>query len=457
MATCYIHITSPSQSTTSVHIRNTCSEDAGLLASLAYGSAIHRGSGSKPPVGDVLTALQHPGRVHELTLDLTSTMVEGLATQMQEPLPALECLSLKSQDKAGSVVLPTVFLGGSAPRLRDIHLCGIAFSTLPKLLLSARDLVSLRLEKIPRTGYFPPEVLACSLSEMTELTSLHIQFLAPTSRPSQKSRRPPPLTLIVLHSLTEFKFRGISEYLEDILARINAPLLRNLEVTFFNQLIFEIPHLSQFIGRTETSQSLNQAMVYSSRSGISLILTKVRQPAGNNPVNRRFALQISCGQLDWQVSSVSQICTYFSPLLSRVERLYIRASPRSTGWPDDIEPSQWLELLDSYGSVKRLHVIGPLGPNVAPALQQVTRRMMDPPEVLPALRRLHLGGNSKSAPVDAFIARRQLCGHNITRWTPSSDAVNLWRLWMPQINWSFNALERLHLIGDAEAMDLTRT
>jgi hypothetical protein len=63
-------------------------------------------------------------------------------------------------------------------------------------------------------------------------------------------KRPPPLTRSVLSALTDFRFKGVSEYLEDLVARIDAPLLRELYITLFNQIVFDTPQFVQFISRT---------------------------------------------------------------------------------------------------------------------------------------------------------------------------------------------------------------
>jgi hypothetical protein len=49
-------------------------------------------------------------------------------------------------------------------------------------------------------------------------------------------------------------------------ARIDAPLLHDIHISFFNQLIFYIPQLSHFINRIERFNRLN-AMVEFSHSG----------------------------------------------------------------------------------------------------------------------------------------------------------------------------------------------
>ena len=81
---------------------------------------------------------------------------------------------------------------------------------------SATHLVKLDLSDV---RLFPPEVMVTSLSAMTSLESLCFYCEA------LKNRRLPPLTRSILPSLTTIQFIGASEYLEEILARIDAPRL----------------------------------------------------------------------------------------------------------------------------------------------------------------------------------------------------------------------------------------
>jgi hypothetical protein len=54
----------------------------------------------------------------------------------------------------------------------------------------------------------------------------------------------------------------LNKYLEDLVARIDAPRLNGLDVTFFNQINFDTPHLAKFISRTSTFKALSEASVF---------------------------------------------------------------------------------------------------------------------------------------------------------------------------------------------------
>ena len=72
----------------------------------------------------------------------------------------------------------------------------------------------------------------------------------------------------------------------------------------------------------------------------------------------RYKVEILCRELDWQVSSLEQVCTSCLPLLT-TEDLYIQQDPYSSPQPDwqgNIENSLWLELLHPFSTVKNLHL-----------------------------------------------------------------------------------------------------
>jgi hypothetical protein len=147
-------------------------------------------------------------------------------------------------------VLPQSFLGAicaKAPRLRYVDLEGIPFPAVWKLLSSAHNLVSLKLWDIPHSGYISPEEMATCLSAMTNLHTFHLGFSSPRSRPNRANRRLPPLKRVNLPALTLLTFKGISAYLEDFVSWINAPVLHDIDISFFNQLTFDIPQLPLFI------------------------------------------------------------------------------------------------------------------------------------------------------------------------------------------------------------------
>ena len=144
-------------------------------------------------VDNVVAALEHSDRVHEIYVeDASNSALETLVAAMQGPFDELIHLDLSSLEETASV-LPDSFLGGTALRLRSLSLRSIPFPALPKLLLSASDLVSLGLWDIPDSGYISPEVMVACLSTLTRLADLYIQFRSPRPHPDQATHHLPSL------------------------------------------------------------------------------------------------------------------------------------------------------------------------------------------------------------------------------------------------------------------------
>ena len=314
-------------------------------------------------MGNIIAALEHNDRICELDIfDAPSSQMKVLAA-MQRPFPALTSLQL-GYERQTAPVDPGSFLGGSASRLRSLSLDYMPFPGLPKLLLSATHLVHLKLRRIPGSGYISPEALVSCLSVLTSLESLNIGFKSPLCRPDLGGRRPPPRTRTLLPVLTELFFEGVSEYLEDFLARIDGPLLDKLDIAFFHQLKFDTPQITQFISRAPNFNTCNEARVEFSNWGVYITFPQIFYGG--------LILNVSCRPSDWQLSCLAQVCSSSFPraLLPAVERLYIlEAGLTQLDWQDDIENDQWLELLHSFTAVTGLYISREFALRIAPSLQ----------------------------------------------------------------------------------------
>ena len=185
------------------------------------------------------------------------------------------------------------------------------------------------------------------------------------------------------------------------MARIDAPLLEELIITFFLQLIFDAPQLKQFISRAPKFKTPDEACVAFPDRFASVKL------------NESLLLRTSCRQPDWQLSSLAQVCSSSLPqaFIPAVEHLYIFVDRYD--WHRDIESTQWLELFHPFTAVKSLYVSYLVGPDIARALQELVT------EVFPALQSLFFENPLPSGPaLGQFVAARQLAGHPI--------AVSLW-------------------------------
>jgi hypothetical protein len=362
---------------------------------------------------DILAALGD--RIRQVAVQrLTFWEFKELCATMQVPFPELTDLYLSAFNDWMPVV-PDSFLGGSAPRLRDLHLERIPFPGLPKLLLSATHLVTLRLRNIPQSGYVSPEAMVTCLSSLTNLHQLVIQFQFPQSRPDPESQHLSPPTRSVLPNLILFKFKGVGEYLEDLVAHIDAPRLNCLEITIFKQNHSEIPQLVQLIGRTPSLGALKKASITFTSHEVNVTL--LSQISGHGRVSVEILNKSSVRNTEWQALALARVCRSALPLLSEVENLCFHEPGCSlAGWHGDIKARPWLKLLRLFTAVKNLYLSEKCEPCIASALQKLVRgRTM---EVLPTLQNLFLWGFRRSGPVHKgigqFVAARQLTSNPIS-------------------------------------------
>ena len=353
-----------------------------------------------PPTSEdednIVVALRRSDRISSIHLTVTGSLLANFVT-IEEPFSVLEELVLLSQDSVQQTP-PCTFRWG--PHLRRLHSTRIAFPALSQRLSASRGLVDLQLHEIPSIGYLSPEAFASALSEMTQLQSLSLHFVSPTSRPSYTGISPSPGERAMLPALTRLKFRGTSEYLNSFVTRIDAPRLGDIEVGFFNQLIFHISQLVRFISLMNIQKSHRRADILSSTHAISITFTQPNTHA-------RFTLQISCEQLDWQLSSMAQICNQFSSsgFLFGVRDLRLDTTRQSRDQDDD-DSEYWPGLIHSFSGAEILSLEGNLVANILGALPAAEWAYSS----LPALKFLHMtdprSDNLSLAAMHSFVAWR---------------------------------------------------
>ena len=293
---------------------------------------------------DFDAALVHPDRVCEIYLSyLTRLQLQRLVSAMQVQFPALIHLMLGFvHDYLPPPDLPDGFLGGSASRLQSLGLHAIGFSALPKLLLSATHLVRLILSYTYHTSYVSPEAILAGLVALVNLKSLTIVFYPAPSRHEPEIRCLPPPTRIVLPALTHFEFQGLSEYLEDFVAWLDAPLLNFIRITIYHRLTFDISHLSQFMKRTTRFQALNETHVdFYFNVNFDQCVVRIDTQLSTKTLDDKSTLTILHKESDGLLLSLAQVFTSFIPSIYMVEHLYLYGRPQ---WQDDAEGIQWLEF-----------------------------------------------------------------------------------------------------------------
>ena len=374
--------------------------------------------------------------------DVPGSQLEDISEVMQVPFPELTHLVLNRSDELDSrpvlpihswvhgarrspsnlydetkpvLPFPDSFLCGSAPRLRSLNFDGIPYPGLPKLLLSATHLTELHLTSVPQSGYISPEAMVACISTLTSLEWLSLGFRSSQPHPDQESQHPPPLIRTSLPVLDRFWFKGAGEYLEYLMARIDAPRLRRLDITLFNDIVFVTPQLTRFISHIPTLGAIDKASVDLWYNTASIELSSV---------HAELNLSISCKELDWQLSFLEQVCTSSLPPLSTLEVLYMEGRPWPQDWKDNIDYAQWLELLSSFTAAKNIYLSKGLAPCVVPALQELVGGRTT--AVFPTLQNIFLE-EIRPGPVQEairkLVAARQVTSHPITvfRWDRGSN------------------------------------
>ncbi|KAH9166383.1 hypothetical protein EDB89DRAFT_219733 [Lactarius sanguifluus] len=357
---------------------------------------------------NLFAALEHLDRICHVNLSLPSSQLRKAVTKMQESFPALKHLALLSEDK-NALVLPDGFLGGTAPCLQRVALGGIIFPTLPTLLSSSSNLVGLKLYDIPRNGYVPPEAMIAYLATLPRLETFYIGFQSATSRPDQILT--PPETRTPLPSLISIGFRGASEYLEDLVSRIDSPQLNQIHISYLNQLVeFQVAQPFKFVDRSEDPELslLGHADVTFTNRLVSLDLYQhLPRPPNRVPIR----ISILCRGIDWQVSHIAQVLSHRHTILSHLVDLKLEFGEDEDSRVESVDNAEWLHLLRQFSAVQTLRVSRKLAGHVALALEDVTVEMAA--EVLPALKSIDLVDQLASS-VDKFLAVRRLSGRPVT-------------------------------------------
>jgi hypothetical protein len=336
-------------------------------------------------------------------MNLADWQLEKVLEVMQVPFPELTDLRFFSSGETPPVI-PDSFLGGSAPQLRDVFLDGVFFPGLPKLLLTATHLVSLWLANFLDFGHFSPKAIADLLSALSSLKALFLELVFPAPRPGWQPRSLHPPNRSILPSLEDFRFNGVTDYLEEFVTFVDAPQLNKLQITFFDEIDFDTKRLVQFINRTPKLGKRDEAHVKFNYSSVYVMF------------GTGCHISLSPREPDRLLSSVAKVCNTSLP--SMVEDLYIERQFSSLPWKNDaIGNSQWLQLLLPFTAVKNLYLREEFAPGIAAALEELVGTRIT--EVLPSLQNIFVeellpsGPSSFQENVGPFVAARQLSDHPI--------------------------------------------
>ena len=296
---------------------------------------------------NIVAALKRSDRVISISLTVTISLMEKLSA-IKKPFSELQDLVLLSQDGA-PLTLPRTFRCGQ--RLRRLHSTGIAFPALMQPLYpsSSTNLIDLQLHD----AFLPwqistvilPVILKDVLSEMTKLRSLSLHFCSAVDYHF-------PLTpygeRIVLPFLTSLNYRGSVAYLEGIFAILDAPSLKDIEITFDNPFL-ALPKFKKFIDRIEMHRSHCEAFLLPSEP-IVLMSSK------SSGAFMRLLLQSLGKPSLMQISSMAQICVDLAPFLWNDEGYICISTTRPSEWIDRSCSGELLGHLNPFTGEKSIHL-----------------------------------------------------------------------------------------------------
>jgi hypothetical protein len=269
-------------------------------------------------------------------------------------------------------------------------------------------LVALTLSDIPPSA-FGPSYLHARLSQMPQLESLIITFCSPLPNREVKQQllKAPIRMDATLPNLRFFGFRGVSAYLDSLVARITAPLLSTFHIHFFNQLTFSIPHLSQFLNATENIRIHSIRLVFVAGSGSAIL--------ANDPGRRDqiypLTIAVLCGQGDWQVASAARILNELQTVLSASEELALACAEDDLF--SEFDPTSWRGLLSPFSNITTLNVQNKLIGKLSRSLQFEDGEL--PQDLLPNLKELgYSPGLDARNSFTPFINERWIAGRPVS-------------------------------------------
>jgi len=279
------------------------------------------------------------------------------------------------------------------------------------LLVTMGNLATLSLNMIPLSAYFHPNALLQRLSLMPQLEIFGITFNShfPSGDIQRQLLRAPIMTRAVVPNLRWFAFQGASAYLEALLPWVTFPLLEKLQVYFFNQLSYPIPHIQRLLS---TTGNLRLNTVELEFHGNYLAVTAYPH---KEAASFTLDMRLGGGHLDWQVACTAQVFHTLRTKFSVVEHLTLEYNRYyiSSEWNNEADRTQWRELLGSFGKVKTLRMDKALVEQLSRSLQPSEGEL--PTELLPELQELSCSASRfRLRAFTRFVDARQKAGRPVT-------------------------------------------
>jgi hypothetical protein len=358
-------------------------------------------------------------------------LIKKVTTALRKSFPALKHLDLKSIGlSTPAPVIPRRFSAGSAPDLRHVRLQYISFPQLPRLSMSARNLVTLILEDIPATPDISPDDMVRSLTMLTGLTTLFISFYDDAPPDEWQSHLDPPVPArAILPVLTHFDYKGWSDYLEVLLARIDTPRIFSVMIDYFIHDI-QASQLSRFIERTKNLKidqfTCAAVSFYPEESSLQL----------NRPRGRAFLSMTISGHdfLETQVTTMANVLDELATTFSKVDSLFVRGDLATS----EMDITEWMPLFRLFPAVNVMGLFGGVTVLITSALEDMPEEMIN--DVFPVLRLIWLAEDDDDdddddddededdwrehiGPTERFLSLRQRSGRPVTIFDMESEVV----------------------------------
>lgn len=364
----------------------------------------------------IVLALEQRHRIRRIRLEIPIQNLQKLIKSIDEEYPILEYLTMAPlfSDKSPNLKLPVTL---RAPHLSHLGLFGFTIPTGSQLLPTAVGLVTLCLAMADPSTYFNPTVLLQWITIMPQLNTLVVLFYFPVANHDVERQvsRVPNLGHVTLPNLRHFWFRGVSAYVETFVRRISAPRLQKLQILFFEQLTFSIPHLVQFMNTTENFRFGYGKLQFFDEYVDVEVYPREEGDSEDETEIYGYHIRVHCWHLDWQVSSAAQILNSFGQIFSAVEHLTLvhEVHSQSSVEHDDVDRTEWHKLLKPFNNVKTLYIDDGLVKDLSHCLQLEDGE--DPLELLPELQELtYSGDGGTDVGFISFIDARRSSGHPVT-------------------------------------------
>ena len=363
-----------------------------------------------------ILALKQRDRVRHVRLFMTAAGLRNLIGAMDDDYPILEYLIIAppNDDTSTILILPEAL---QAPHLRHLSLIGFALPIRSRLFTTAAGVVTFFLRMKHPSTYFHPNALLHWLSFMPQLETLVILFslAAPNHEIENQPMHTPIITPITLPNLCYFRFGGVSADLEALIHRIITPRLEKLQIDFFNQLTFSLPHLQQLLNTTENLRFDSAEFCFYDEQAF------VRVYSQEAEIYALF-MNVFSWHLDWQVSSVALISQSLNQVFSAVERLTLghRLHRFSFEEHNEVDRAEWRKLLNPFRNMKTLRIDSGLVEQLSRCLESEDGEPSL--ELLPELQELTYSGSGNTRDAfTSFIDARQNAGRPVTLVPGSGD------------------------------------